>query len=491
MKTTNNQQSTTNNLLPRPPIVVIMGHVDHGKSSLLDFIRKTNIVAKESGGITQSIGAYEVEHNGKRITFIDTPGHEAFSKMRSRGAKTADLAILVVAADDGVKPQTKESIKIIEETKTPFIVAVNKIDKPSADIERTKNDLMANGILLEGYGGNVSWQAISAKTGQGVNELLDLILLAAEMENLTYNPDENANGVIIEAKANSQSGIIISAIVKNGILKIGDRIATQSACGKIKNLKNFLGKKIDAVSPSGPTMILGFETPPQIGEEFISGNIDLIKIQNEISENQFIAPTQFIPLNKNGSPALNLILKADVSGSLETLSEIIRALGNEKIKINIINQSTGEITDGDVKNASPSNAIIVGFRVKINKVAENLAKAQNVKIILSEIIYELVEAAQNEIKLLEKPLPQGELEILKIFSQKGKKQLVGGKIILGKIKNNIRVKISRENSEIGDGKITNLKKIKQEVNEVFLNEECGVMLESDTLIVVNDRLIWS
>ena len=209
----------------RSPIVVVMGHVDHGKTSLLDFIRKTNIIAKEAGGITQSIGAYEIKHpsagsgQAKKITFIDTPGHEAFSKMRGRGAKVADLAILVVAAEDGVKPQTKESIEIIKETKTPFVVAINKIDKPNADIEKTKNDLMVNGVLLEGYGGNISWQAISAKTGQGINELLDLILLAAEMENLAYNPDENASGIIIEAKADSRSGIIVSAIVKNGVLK--------------------------------------------------------------------------------------------------------------------------------------------------------------------------------------------------------------------------------------------------------------------------------
>jgi len=475
-----------NNLIHRPPIVVVMGHVDHGKTSLLDFIRRTNVIAKEAGGITQSIGAYEIEHNGKKITFIDTPGHEAFSKMRGRGAKVADLAILVVAAEDGVKPQTKESIKIIKETKTPFVVAINKIDKPNADIEKTKNDLMTNGVLLEGYGGNISWQAISAKTGQGVNELLDLILLAAEMENLTYNPDENASGVIIEAKADSRSGIIVSAIVKNGILKTNDRIATASACGKIKNLENFLGKKIDTLSPSSPAIILGFETLPQIGEEFTSGNIDLMEIQTESEK----PSTQFIASNKDNLPELNLILKADVSGSLETLSEIIKTLKNENVKINVIDESIGEITDGDIKSAFSSNAIITGFRVKTNKIAENLAKAQNVKIISSEIIYELIEAIQKEIKLLETPPPQGELEILKIFSQKNKKQLIGGKVIAGKIKNNNRLKITRENNEIGFGKITSLKKYKQEVNEVLLNEECGLVFESDISIVVGDRLIW-
>ncbi|KKT56520.1 MAG: Translation initiation factor IF-2 [Candidatus Wolfebacteria bacterium GW2011_GWA1_44_24] len=243
------------NLIIRPPIVAVLGHVDHGKTSLLDFIRKTNFVAREAGGITQSIGAYEIIHNGKKITFIDTPGHEAFSKMRSRGAIAADLAILVVAADDGVKPQTKESIEILNSAKTPFVVAVNKIDKSNADIEKTINDLTANGVLLEGRGGNVSWQAISAKTGQGVDELLDLVLLAAEMENLTYNPDADAGGVIIEAKSDNRRGIVVSVIAENGILKIGDKIATFGAGGKIKILENFLGEKTAELRPSSPALI--------------------------------------------------------------------------------------------------------------------------------------------------------------------------------------------------------------------------------------------
>jgi translation initiation factor IF-2 len=501
-------ENQNKNLLPRPPIVVIMGHVDHGKTSLLDFIRRTNITAKEAGGITQSIGAYEIQHTStgseqvKKITFIDTPGHEAFSKMRTRGAKVADLAVLVVAADDGVKPQTKESIKILRETKTPFIVVINKIDKPNADIERTKNDLTANDVLLERYGGDISWQTISAKTGQGVKELLDLILLAAEMENFTYNPDENASGVIIEAKTGSRRGIVVSAIVKNGVLKTGDKIATVSACGKIKNLENFLGEKVDTLSPSSPAIILGFETLPQIGEEFTSGprlaesnlrpaesgNVELAEGRAETPEGS--PATQWVSLGEDGTRALNLILKADVSGSLETLSEIIKTLKSENIKINILRKATGKITDGDIKNAVSNDAAIVGFRVKMNRIAENLSKTQDVKIISSEIIYELVAAIQNEIKLLEKPLPQGEVEVLKIFSQKEKKQLIGGKVISGKIKNNIWLKILRGNNEIGNGKITSLKKIKQEVNEVLLNEECGIMLESDTMVNSGDCLIW-
>lgn len=484
MKITDNQQLITHNSLLRPPIVVVMGHVDHGKSSLLDFIRKTNIVAKEAGGITQSIGAYEVEHNGKKITFIDTPGHEAFFKMRSRGAKAADLAILVVAADDGVKPQTLESIKILNLANTPFVVAINKIDKPNADIEKTKNDLTANGVLLEGYGGNISYQPISAKSGQGVNELLDLILLAAEMENLTYDSKEKAQGFILEAKTDSNLGNIAIAIVKNGILKVGDKIATPTAIGKIKILENFLSKKVKKLEPSAPVLIATFDNLPQIGEEFIAGHdIDVEtarKIIPEIAKNKIAEHL----------PVLNLIIKADVSGSLETLSEIIKNIKYENVGVNVINESIGEITDGDIKSALSSNALILGFKTKATKIAENLAKAQNIKIIVSEIIYELIETINNEMKLIEKPQPLAELEILKIFSSKGKKQLIGGKVIFGSIKNNSRLKILRNNEEIGSGKITSLKRQKQEISEAKENEECGIMLESGVQINEGDHLIW-
>ncbi|MEK7593280.1 MAG: translation initiation factor IF-2, partial [Patescibacteria group bacterium] len=482
-----NSKLKIENLLPRPPIVVVMGHVDHGKSSLLDFIRKTNIVAKEAGGITQSIGAYEVEHHStssgqaKLITFIDTPGHEAFFKMRSRGAKAADLAILVVAADDGVKPQTLESIKILNLANTPFIVAINKIDKPNADIEKIKNDLTANGVLLEGYGGNVSWQAISAKTGEGVNELLDLILLSAEMENLTYDPKEKAQGFIIEAKTDSSLGNIAIAIVKNGVLKVGDLIATPTVIGKIKILENFLSKKVKKLEPSAPALISAFDNLPQIGEEFIAGHdIDVEterKIVPEIAKNKIAAHL----------PTLNLIIKADVSGSLETLSEIIRNIKYENVGINVINESIGEITDGDVKSALSCRAIILGFKTKSTKIAERLAKDQNIKIIVSEIIYELIEAINNEAKLIEKPQPLAEAEILKIFSQKGKKQLIGGKVLFGSIKKNSRLKILRNNEEIGMGKVLNLKRQKQEINETKENEECGIMFESDVQINEGDR----
>ena len=479
------EKNQNKNLMPRPPIVVIIGHVDHGKTTLLDYIRKTNVAAKEAGGITQSTGAYEIIHNDKKITFIDTPGHEAFFKMRERGAKVADLAILVVAADDGVKPQTKESIDILNSTKTPFVVAINKIDKPNTDIEKTKNDLMANGVLLEGYGGHISWQAISAKTGQGIDELLDLILLTAEMENLTYDPKAKASGIIIEAKTNPQKGIVISAIVKNGALKIGDFISTPTVAGKIKVLEDFLGNRVEKLIPSSPVLISGFDNLPQVGEEFTSSDIDLA---NSVSPKIEIKPEK---QTIDRALSLNLIIKADVAGSLEALSGIIKNLKYKNANFNILSESVGEITDGDIKAATPTNAVIIGFKTKINKIAENLAKVQSVKIIVSEIIYELIEAIENEIKLKEKPLPLGEIEILKIFNQKGKKQLIGGRVVSGAIKNNIRLKIVRNNEEIGTGKILNLKHQKTEINEAKEGQEFGLIFESDITINEKDRLIWN
>lgn len=475
------------NLITRPPIVVVMGHVDHGKTTLLDNIKKTNIAAKEAGGITQSIGAYEIIHNGKKITFIDTPGHEAFSKMRARGAKIADSAILVVAADDSVQPQTKESINILTETKTPFIVAINKVDKPNADIERTKNDLMQNNVFLEGAGGNVSWQKISAKSGEGVNELLDLILLAAELENLTYNPDISAKGIIIEAKLDSRRGITASVIIENGILKVGNHIATKTACGKIKALENFIGKSVNQLEPSAPALILGFETLPEIGEEFMTGETALSK--TETKKEIIIRPKAEIKTEET-RPQLNLIIKADVSGSLEALSGIVKNLNQEKIKINVLEEQIGEITDGDVKSASDNNAVIIGFNVKTTKAAENLARAREIKIVASKIIYEIIQMIEKEMEAIEKPAPLAEIEILAIFSQKDKKQLAGGKVVSGTLKKNISVKILRQNEEIGSGRITSLKSFKQEVNQVLAGNEAGIMMESGANIQIGDHLIY-
>lgn len=472
----------------RSPVVVVMGHVNHGKTKLLDYIRKTNIAAKEAGGITQSIGAYEIVHNNKRITFIDTPGHAAFSKMRARGARVADIAILVVAVDDGVQPQTKEAIKIIEEAKIPFIVALNKIDKPGVDVEKIKNELMQNGVFLEGYGGHVSYQLISAKLGQGVNELLDLILLASEVEDLNYGLKNQAQGFILESQMDSRRGVVASVILKDGVLRAGDEIVAGEAYGKIKILENFLGEPVKEITPSSPARVLGFDAIPQVGEIFYAGK----------SVKELIVKAKKTALAKKISQEatteekrkkIKLILKSDVSGSLETLSGIIKNLPQQKeFNIEIIDEEVGEITDGDVKLAVAADAIIISFKASATKAAENLAKAQGVKIIRSDIIYELTKAVEEELKGLKKEIILGELEILAVFGKKGKNQIIGGKIISGSIKNNAVLEIRRKEEIIGKAKVLNLQKEKKDVTEVT-EGECGLLVDSEVIIQPGDHLL--
>ncbi len=460
-----------------------MGHVDHGKTTLIDYIRKTNIVAKEAGGITQSIGAYEIEHSGKHITFIDTPGHEAFTKMRSRGAVTADLAILVVAADEGVKPQTAEAIKILTETKTPFVVALTKIDRPGADVDKVKNDLSTNGIFLEGYGGNVSYQPISGKTGEGVNELLDLIILASDMEGLTYDPNTSASGYVIEAKRDKSRGLEVAVIVKNGTLRRGQKIMVGSVSGKIKILENFLGQAASELSPSSPAMVIGFEELPAIGEEFVAGeNIELQPRTPQISSKK---ATIFSEKTEEG---VSLILKAENSGSLEALTSVIQRITAHK-PIIIKAASVGEVYDGDLQLAVSTGSIIVAFHVKVNASAKRLAETHKIKILESDIIYKLVE----EIELLAAdttPPPEGDLETLAIFNQTDPtKQVVGGKVVQGALKNKRTFEIVRDETVIGKGKITNLQHNKMDATEVPMGKECGLMANSETMIKTGDHLV--
>jgi translation initiation factor IF-2 len=474
--------------IKRSPVVVVMGHVNHGKTKLLDYIRKTNIAAKEAGGITQSIGAYEITHNDKRITFIDTPGHEAFSKMRNRGAKIADIAILVVAVDDSVQPQTKEAIKIIEEAKIPYIVALNKIDKPGIDINKVKNDLLQAGVLLEGYGGNISCQPISAKFGQGVNELLDLILLTSEVEGLNYSPKNQAQGFILESQMDSRRGVVASVILKDGILKAGDEIAAGEAWGKIKILENFLGEPTEEIIPSSPARVLGFNVIPRVGEIFYSGK----SVKELIVKTKKTTPVKKLSQKaaEEEQKKIKLILKGDVSGSVETLSGIIKNLPQQKeFNIEIIDEEVGEITDGDVKLAVAADAIIISFKAGITRAAENLARAQGIKIVRSDVIYELTKAVEEEIKGLKKEIILGDLEILAVFGKRGAaKQIVGGRIVSGSIKNNAILEIWRKDEIIGKAKVLNLQKEKKDVAEAT-EGECGLLADSETMIQVGDHLL--
>lgn len=471
----------------RPPIVAIMGHVDHGKTTLLDYIRKTNVAAREAGGITQCIGAYEIETKHqepetRKITFIDTPGHEAFAKMREHGARVADIAILVVAADDGVKPQTKEALEHILKTKTPYIVAINKIDKPNANIEKTKQDLGQIGVYLEGYGGNVSYHEISAKTGEGVNELLDLILLAADIENLTYETDNSATGIITSCCLDQRRGLTVGVIVKNGKLKISQNIGTATAKGKIKGLENFHSEKVKELEPSAPALIIGFENPPLIGEEFTAGENLEIKIS---SQNK----TKTALKNEN-IKTINLVLKADEAGSLEALKGLIEKISKES-PLHIIENSIGNIYENDAKTAESGNAIIIGFRTKTDAAALNMIKAKKIMLLTSPIIYELEKELQTLIKKLN-PKEVRTIEILAVFGvPKGKEKIVGGKVTLGTIKNQEQFEIWQNGKLIGKGKILNLQSNRKDIAQAETGIEVGLLAESEEPIKIGVKLIFS
>lgn len=486
----NSSTSENKGQVPRQPIVVVMGHVDHGKTTLLDHIRKASVALREAGGITQAVGAYEIEHPStssgqapKKITFIDTPGHEAFSKMRSRGAQVADLAILVVAADEGVKPQTKEAIKTLRDSKTPFVVAITKTDKPSADIERVKNELTANDVFLEGYGGDISYQPISAKSGEGVSDILDLLILASEMENLSYDPAAPAEGFVLETQTNKNRGTEASVIVKNGVLRQGDAIATPSAKGRVKILENYLGKQTKEVPAGAPALIVGFEALPQVGEIFQTGasadETVLVKT----------GPAETTEPEKKQDGALVTILKASDAGSLEVLSEIMKNLNPEK-PLRIIAEGIGDITENDVKLAVSSGAAIVGFKNSADKAAKALAQAQAVVIVTSDIVYHLVTAVEDLVKKAESAVLVGELEILAAFNvAKLDKQVVGGKVTKGIFKNRSQFVIERAGERVGQGRVTNIQEQKKDVSQVLEGKETGVLVSAGIEIKTGDKLI--
>lgn len=486
--------------IKRPPVVVVMGHVDHGKTTLLDYIRKSNVAAREAGGITQGVGAYEIIHNKERITFIDTPGHEAFTKMRSRGALIADIAILVVAADDGVNVQTKEAIKIIQDAKIPYVVAINKIDKNNADIERIKNELMKANVLIEGYGGSISVQPISAKTGENVNELLDLILLTAEVEELTCDPKATGCGIILEAKMDSRSGVMVTAIIKDGTLRSGDMIQAGlpasggQVVGKIKGLKNFLGESVKELVACSPAVILGFETLPKIGDPFVSGS-SVTEVTEAAKVFAIRKPTT--PIGAVDAGKINFILKANLSGSLEALTEAVKKIQAPGGKaINIIAESVGDVTDGDANMASTTGAIIIAFKVKILPQAQTIIRNFAIKIYESEIIYELLDSIIDDMTGRRKLIAVGDMEVLAVFDQKDKtKQVIGGKVIAGEIKNQSVFEIHRRGSRAslpavaGTGKIVNLQQSRKDAQVVAMPLECGLLVSSDIPVNKGDHLI--
>ncbi|MGE4554861.1 MAG: translation initiation factor IF-2 [Candidatus Paceibacterota bacterium] len=480
-------------LISRPPIVVVLGHVDHGKTTLLDYIRKTKVAEKEAGGITQSIGAYEAEIKGKKITFIDTPGHEAFLTLRSRGAKIADLAILVVASDEGVKPQTKESLKIIEQSKIPFLIALTKIDKEGANPEKVKRELAEEGVFLEGWGGHIPWVEVSAKTGKGIDELLELIILMGEMEGLTGDPNVLASGYILESYLDPKRGPTAILIITNGTLKIKDEIFAGNVFGKVKILENFLGQPISEATFSSPVRVIGFEEIPQVGEEFFVYK-DKKELELILQERQKQRETKRFLGDLNSQIKIPLIIKADNKGSLEALEFLIEKIANENQWLFLVlEKEVGDLTDGDLKLANPLGTIIITFKVKKRPEANNLLLANPRLVLLEgEIIYEIEEQLINTVKekFIEKPTEEiiGQLEVLAIFNPSKGYQIIGGKVIQGKVINKHRFHLKRNNEILSDGTLVGLQRNKIEVNEVNEGQECGLMVDCSFDIQKGDLL---
>jgi translation initiation factor IF-2 len=459
-----------------------MGHVDHGKTTLLDTIRKTSVAAREAGGITQAIGAYEIEHQGRKLTFIDTPGHEAFSAMRAHGAKCADLAILVVAADDGVKPQTKDALACITGAKLPFIVAVNKTDKPGANVDQVKQDLAQEGVFLEGYGGNVSWHAISAKTGEGISDLLDLVLLAADLEPRTYDPEAEAQGMVLTAKLDKRRGIMAGVVVINGTLRRGDYVNAGGAFGKVKILEDFRGKAATELFPSSPALIVGFETLPDVGSSFTAGS--------SITKSVVAPRSQDKGLQKETmSDRVAIILKADEGGSLAALKTVISKL-SAHYPFHITHESVGDIYETDVKTAESVGAFLVGFKTGVDRAAQNLAQAKKLSVLTSSIIYELEKALVDYAK---KRVAREvrTLEVLAIFgAPKGKQRVVGGMVTLGPVRANESFEVWRDTKQLGKGRILNLQSNRKDVVEVPTGNEVGVLIETEESLRIGDRLVF-
>ena len=485
----------------RPPVVAIMGHIDHGKSTLLDYIRKTNVVAKEAGGITQHLSAYVVsvkdEHGeNKDISFIDTPGHAAFQGMRERSVSAADIAILVVSAEDGVKAQTLEAWRTIENKKLPYIVAINKIDKENANIEKTKTTLLENGIYLEGMGGTVPVVAISAKQGKGVDELLSMILLLAELENFTYSEGKQAEGVVIEAHLDQKRGITGTLIVKDGVLKKGDFLVAGEAYAGTKIMVDFLGKPIEEVRAGYPVGIAGFSIVPESGTMFTSCNSKreaeecaLMSKNKNIGEElenidiDGIEETLFLPL----------IIRADVGGTKEAIEEAVKKIKLDRFRYKVISSTVGPITENDIRMATTDkNTIIVGFNVPIDGIAQGVNESAGVTIKQFDIIYKLTEFLEEfaeqmrpRVKVME---PVGELKVLKLFSQVKDDQVIGGRVTDGKIIKGAKTYIYRGGEEIGEGSLKELQVQKMKSSEAEKGEECGLMFQSSTKVTEGDIL---
>ncbi|MFH1582210.1 MAG: translation initiation factor IF-2 [bacterium] len=476
----------------RPPVVVVMGHIDHGKSSILEAIKDFRITSKESGGITQHIGAYQVEEQGKKITFIDTPGHEAFSQMRSRGAKVADIAILVIDASEGIKDQTKEVISLIKTLEVPVIVALNKIDKPDADIEKVKRELVKEDLIVESMGGKIPSVGVSAKTKKGIPELLEIILLVAELEDLKVDEEKTAEGIVIESYLDNFRGATATLLVLNGTLKTGDVIGTPTACTKVKSLEDFQKKHIKEASPSTPVIIFGFNEVPKIGEVFkVFTDINSAQERMESIDKK---KEEFEELEE-GQKVLNIILKADVLGSLEAIEEILKSLPQDKVIIRLLKSEVGNINESDIKLTLTGKSTIIGFKVKADSVAQKIMERENIRVAIFDVIYELVEAVRGLMEKIVVPeevrINLGRMKVLAKFLDNKNRQIIGGRVIEGEIKRGSQIEVLRENDEVvGRGRMINLQRNKKEADSVSKGDECGILFEGNVKIEEGDVLAF-
>ncbi len=495
------EKGSGKNLRHRAPVVTILGHVDHGKTTLLDAIRKTSVVEKEAGGITQHISAYQVKKKGELVTFVDTPGHEAFSAMRERGVSLADIAILVVAADDGVRPQTEEVIKYLKEKKIPMVVAINKIDKPNANIQRVKQELADREIVIEDWGGNVVAAEVSAKQNLGIDELLDMVLLVAEVEDLKADDRRLPLGVVIESHLDPKKGNMATVLVRTGTLKEGQDILAGSVMGRVRRLEDFKGRQIKEAGPSMPVTVIGLHQSPNVND-VLQGVADLKSAkmsQKEMQSNEFGGVKRFDAqqlgksIEDQNVKKLNVVIKTDVQGSLEAIGQILGAIKSDEVAINYIHQGVGDITESDVKLGQTSGAVVFGFNIQPTTVAKRLAEMSKVEIKSYKVIYELVEDIK---KRLEEMLGEeivrtdlGKLKVLAVFMTGKKDMIVGGNVVSGKMKNGEFVEVLRDEKVLGRGKLNNLQQNKINVDEVTQGHECGITFDGETKIKEGDTLV--
>ena len=481
-------------LVSRPPVVCVMGHVDHGKTSLLDAIRDTHVIDREAGGITQHIGAYVVTINGEKITFLDTPGHEAFTAMRMRGANSTDIAILVVAADDGVMPQTVEAINHAKAAGIEIIVAINKIDKPSANIERVKQELVEYELIPEDWGGSTIFVPVSAHTHEGLDQLLEMILLTAEVLELKSNPDRRARGLVIEAELDKGKGPVATVLVQKGTLHVGDPIAVGSCHGKVRAMMDDNGRRVKEAGPSKPVEILGLNDVPGAGEIFVSPETDkearaFAETYVKESREKLIEDTKlkmslddlYSQIQSGNLKELKIIVKADVQGSVEAVKQSLLKLSNEEVVVKIIHGGVGAINESDVSLASASNAIIIGFNVRPDATAKETAEREKVDLRLYRVIYDAINDVEAAMKGMLDPIFEekvlGHAEVRQIFKASGIGNIAGSYVLDGVFQRNCKCRITREGTQIFDGALASLKRFKDDVKEVRAGYECGLVFE--------------